>query len=207
MGSLVRLMQLESSGARLVEVTLAPGSPAAGTELARLGMPREATVVAVVRRAHVVVPRGDTVLEPGDEVLVLVSADAEDVVRSLLVADAGAGAGRGSAPPPPALRPVPARGRSSGHNGRRSIGAPAVRGQLQPRTCSRIDAPAARGTVCQHARMLVRGRSEADLDSCETLLGRSTKSTVIPFASRPKRGRSWSPRTSWPLGWPRLTVK
>ncbi len=36
-GSLVRLMQLESSGARLVEVTLAPGSPAAGTELARLG--------------------------------------------------------------------------------------------------------------------------------------------------------------------------
>ena len=77
-GSLVRLMQLESSGARLVEVTLAPASPAAGTELSRLGMPREATVVAVVRRAHVVVPRGDTVLEPGDEVLVLVSADAED---------------------------------------------------------------------------------------------------------------------------------
>ena len=52
-------------------------------------MPREATVVAVVRRAHVVVPRGDTVLEPGDEVLVLVSADAEDVVRSLLVSDSG----------------------------------------------------------------------------------------------------------------------
>lgn len=75
----------------MVEVTLAPGSPAAGTELARLGMPREATVVAVVRRAHVVVPRGDTVLEPGDEVLVLVSADAEDVVRSLLVADAAPG--------------------------------------------------------------------------------------------------------------------
>jgi trk system potassium uptake protein len=88
-GSLVRLMQLESSGARLVEVTLAPGSPAAGTELSRLGMPREATVVAVVRRAHVVVPRGDTVLEAGDEVLVLVSADAEDVVRSLLVTDSG----------------------------------------------------------------------------------------------------------------------
>jgi trk system potassium uptake protein TrkA len=90
-GSLVRLMQLESSGARLVEVTLAPGSPAAGTELAHLGMPREATVVAVVRRAHVVVPRGDTVLEPGDEVLVLVSADSEDVVRSLLVADVAPG--------------------------------------------------------------------------------------------------------------------
>jgi trk system potassium uptake protein len=102
-GSLVRLMQLESSGARLVEVTLAPGSPAAGTELSRLGMPREATIVAVVRRAHVVVPRGDTVLEPGDEVLVLVSADAEDVVRSLLVADnrpGGAWLGSASATAP-----------------------------------------------------------------------------------------------------------
>jgi len=85
-GSLVRLMQLESSGAHLVEVTLAPGSPAAGRELVRLGMPREATVVAIVRRAHVVVPRGDSVLEPGDEVLVLASPDSEDAVRALLVA-------------------------------------------------------------------------------------------------------------------------
>jgi trk system potassium uptake protein TrkA len=87
-GSLVRIMQLESSGAHLVEVTLAPGSPAAGKELAYLGMPREATVVAIVRRAHVVVPRGDSVLEVGDEVLVLASPDSEDAVRSLLVADA-----------------------------------------------------------------------------------------------------------------------
>jgi len=85
-GSLVRLMQLESSGAHLVEVTLAPGSPAAGVELASLGMPRDASVVAVVRRAHVVVPRGDTVLEAGDEVLVLVSPESEDAVRALLVA-------------------------------------------------------------------------------------------------------------------------
>lgn len=85
-GSLVRLMQLESSGAHLVEVTLAAGSPAAGRELSRLGMPRDATVVAVVRRAHVVVPRGDTVLEVGDEVLVLASPESEDSVRSLLVA-------------------------------------------------------------------------------------------------------------------------
>ncbi|HTV11694.1 MAG TPA: TrkA family potassium uptake protein [Acidimicrobiales bacterium] len=85
-GSLVRLLQLESSGAHLVEVTLAPGSPAAGQQLAQLGMPRDATVVAVVRRAHVVVPRGDTTFEVGDEVLVLASPESEDAVRALLVA-------------------------------------------------------------------------------------------------------------------------
>lgn len=112
-GSLVRLMQLESSGAHLVEVTLAAGSPAAGKGLSALGMPRDATVVAIVRRAHVVVPRGDTMLEPGDEVLVLASPESEDAVRSLLVADAtSSGPGWSVNPaetPPPSFAPQPGR--------------------------------------------------------------------------------------------------
>jgi Trk K+ transport system NAD-binding subunit len=48
-------------------------------------VPRDATVVAVVRDDHLIVPRGDTRLAIGDEVLVLVTADAEDVVQQLLV--------------------------------------------------------------------------------------------------------------------------
>jgi trk system potassium uptake protein TrkA len=86
-GSLVRLLQLEGGrggGARLVEVTLADDSPAAGYSIADLEVPRDATIVAVVRDTHVVVPRGDTVLDTGDEVLALVTADSEDVVRSIL---------------------------------------------------------------------------------------------------------------------------
>jgi len=115
-GSLVRLMRLESSGAHLVEVTLAPESPAAGMELSRLGMPRDATVVAVVRREHVVVPRGDTVLEAGDEVLVLASPDSEDAVRALLVARGAMDAGsqgtdddRFPGSPPLVVRPAEPR--------------------------------------------------------------------------------------------------
>jgi trk system potassium uptake protein len=42
-------------------------------------------VVAVVRDDHLLVPRGDTRLAIGDEVLVLVTADSEDVVQQLLV--------------------------------------------------------------------------------------------------------------------------
>jgi trk system potassium uptake protein TrkA len=86
-GSLVRLLQFQGGLAHLVEVTLAEDSPAAGTAIADLGVPREATVVAVVRQDRLVVPRGDTVLQEGDEVLVLVTADAEDDVRHLLVGD------------------------------------------------------------------------------------------------------------------------
>jgi trk system potassium uptake protein len=84
-GSFVRLLSLEGGKARLAEVTLAAGSPAIGIEIANMGLPRESTVVALLRDAHVVVPRGDTVLRQGDEVLVLVTGDAEDDVRRLLV--------------------------------------------------------------------------------------------------------------------------
>ena len=67
------------------EVTLAEGSPADGKEILELGFPRDATVVAVIRKERVIVPRGDTVLHAGDEVLVLTTPDAEDdVIVALL---------------------------------------------------------------------------------------------------------------------------
>ena len=86
-GSLVRLLQFERGNAHLVEVTLAERSPAAGTSLADLRFPRDATIVAVVRGDRLVVPRGDTVLDPGDEVMVLVTGEAERAVQQLLVGD------------------------------------------------------------------------------------------------------------------------
>ena len=84
-GSLVRLLQFQGGSAHLVEVTLAEDSPAASVAIADLGVPRDATVVAVVRDDRLVVPRGDTVLQVGDEVLVLVTADAEDDVQALFI--------------------------------------------------------------------------------------------------------------------------
>ena len=59
-GSFVRLLSFEGGEAKLAEVTLADGSPAADKEIVELGLPRDATVVAVVRQERVVVPRGDT---------------------------------------------------------------------------------------------------------------------------------------------------
>ncbi len=83
-GSLVRLFQFERGQARLVEVTLAEDSPVLAKAIADLDVPRDATFVAVIRENHVVVPRGDTVFEAGDEVLALVTPDSEDEVRGLL---------------------------------------------------------------------------------------------------------------------------
>jgi trk system potassium uptake protein TrkA len=95
-GSLVRLLSLEGGQARLSSLTLASDSPAVGAQIVDLGFPRDSTVVAVVRDSHVVVPRGDTELYEGDEVLVLVTPESEDAVTAVLAtagADADADAG------------------------------------------------------------------------------------------------------------------
>lgn len=84
-GSLVRLLQFEGGDAHLVEVTLADDSPARGRPLSELAMPRDASIVAVVRSGRVVIPRGDTVMTIGDEVVVLVASDSVDEVKGMLV--------------------------------------------------------------------------------------------------------------------------
>jgi trk system potassium uptake protein len=83
-GTFVRLLSFEGGKARLAEVRLATDSPAAGKEIVALGVPREATVVAVLRDDHVIVPRGDTLVQAGDEVIVLVTDESEDEVRRIL---------------------------------------------------------------------------------------------------------------------------
>jgi trk system potassium uptake protein TrkA len=84
-GSLVRLLQFEGGKARLEEVTLAESSPAVGKLVSELGMPRDSTLVAIVRDEHVIVPRGDTPLQAGDEVLVLLTPDSESGVHEVFI--------------------------------------------------------------------------------------------------------------------------
>ena len=81
-GSLVRLLSFEGGQVRLSEVRLAESSPAAGKQIQDMGFPRDSTVVAVLRGDGVVVPRGDTQLAIGDEVLVLVTEESEAAVHA-----------------------------------------------------------------------------------------------------------------------------
>ncbi len=83
-GKLIEILRFEHGLARLVEVTLAPDSPVVEQTISELAIPREATIVAILRESHLVVPRGETVFEVGDEVLALVTPDSEDEMRELL---------------------------------------------------------------------------------------------------------------------------
>ena len=95
-GTLVRLLSFEGGRARLSEATLTDESPAIDQDLAGLPLPRDCTVVAVLRESHVIVPRGDTVLRSGDEVLVLTVPDVEDEVVEVLLGPGGARSSAGA---------------------------------------------------------------------------------------------------------------
>ncbi|HUP87246.1 MAG TPA: NAD-binding protein [Acidimicrobiales bacterium] len=87
-GSLVRLLEFEGGEAQLIEVTLAEDSPAKDRTIMDLDVPRDATIVAILRGGQVVVPRGDTLLHGGDEVLALTTRDSEDAVKRILIGGA-----------------------------------------------------------------------------------------------------------------------
>jgi trk system potassium uptake protein TrkA len=84
-GQLVRLLSLGSAGATIQEVRLSDTAPAVGSNIAALGLPRESTVVAVIREEQVIVPRGDTTLAADDEVVLLTTGDTDEAVTTILV--------------------------------------------------------------------------------------------------------------------------
>ena len=83
-GSLVRLFQLEHGHVEVVEITLDADSPVVGKALKDLSVPRDSTIIAVIRDQHVVVPRGDTTFHENDEVLALVAPESIAALRTLL---------------------------------------------------------------------------------------------------------------------------
>lgn len=84
-GNLVRLMQLKGGKAELVEVTLADKSPACNRSLGEIHLPRSASVVAIVRDSRVLIPESAMVLRAGDEVMALITEDAETAVQQIFI--------------------------------------------------------------------------------------------------------------------------
>jgi trk system potassium uptake protein TrkA len=83
-GDLVRLLSLEQGKVALMEVTLAEGSPADGKTVRELDLPNDCALVAIIRARHVIVPKDETPLEAGDEVLALAAPEAEGDLRRIL---------------------------------------------------------------------------------------------------------------------------
>ena len=70
-------VQLDAlSGVATEAVVIAPGAAAAGRTIAEVPWPREAVVASVRRGERLLLPRGDTRLEPGDELSAVVDGEA-----------------------------------------------------------------------------------------------------------------------------------
>ncbi len=95
--------------AKLVDLRVEAGSPAAGRELRDLALPGSAVVMLLVRADHLMAPRGHTMIEAGDHVFIFCDPTDEHAVRGMFEAgNTGAGgpeAGAADAAPPSSAEP------------------------------------------------------------------------------------------------------
>ena len=84
---LVHLMTLKHAQVAIVEATVEEGAPVAGKTLAELDIPENVVVSAVLRDGSLILPKGDTVLQPDDEVIALASRESEEAFREMMTGD------------------------------------------------------------------------------------------------------------------------
>ncbi len=76
---------VKDTDAEALEMLLDAGSPSIGVTLMNLGLPRDAVLGGISRGDKVIVPRGDTVLNAGDHVVIFAKSEAIDAVEKLLL--------------------------------------------------------------------------------------------------------------------------
>jgi trk system potassium uptake protein TrkA len=84
-GDLVRLFSLREGQANLVELTLPDGAPVAGRGTRDLDLPKDASLVAIVRGHRVITPTPEEPLEAGDELLFVALPEAEAAIRDAVI--------------------------------------------------------------------------------------------------------------------------
>lgn len=87
-GDLVRLMTFRQGQANLVELTLPDTTALAGKPVAKLALPRDAALVAILRGGRVIVPQRDDALEGGDELVFIAPAEVEDALSAAILGTA-----------------------------------------------------------------------------------------------------------------------
>ena len=75
LGDMMTLLKLRKGQYSLVEEKVAPESFAAGKAIRDLELPEKCVLVVVIRKGELMIPNSDTVLQPADEVLAVVSTN------------------------------------------------------------------------------------------------------------------------------------
>jgi trk system potassium uptake protein len=86
---LLHLLDLPQERLEIIEVDVAEGSPAAGTTVKDLGLPDGSLVISILRHGTGFVPLADSVIEAGDEVLLVLDTGLEEKVTERFISPAG----------------------------------------------------------------------------------------------------------------------
>jgi trk system potassium uptake protein len=74
---LVHLLDLEEEQLEIIEMEVAENAPAAGRKVIDIDLPDGSLIISVLREGGGIVPKGDTVIEAGDEVLLVLDPGVE----------------------------------------------------------------------------------------------------------------------------------
>jgi trk system potassium uptake protein TrkA len=81
---LVHLMTLKHGQIAIVEATVEEGAPVANKTLAEIDFPSNVIISAVMRDGSMILPKGDTLLKPDDEVIALANKESEEAFRQMM---------------------------------------------------------------------------------------------------------------------------
>jgi trk system potassium uptake protein TrkA len=84
LGDMMTLLKLRKGQFSVVEEKVHPTAAAAGKALQELMLPDQCVIAAVIRKGDLIIPRGEVVLQPADEVLAIVHASQVGDLAALL---------------------------------------------------------------------------------------------------------------------------
>jgi trk system potassium uptake protein TrkA len=88
---LVHLLALEEERLEIIELEVQPDAPAAGTRAVDVALPEGSLIISVLREGKGFVPKADTVIEPGDQVLLVLDPGLEESITPYFSPNGGGG--------------------------------------------------------------------------------------------------------------------
>jgi trk system potassium uptake protein len=83
LGDMITLLKLRRGNYSIVEEKIPPGARAIGLAIKDLGLPEHCVIAGIIRKGEVIVPRGITTFEAGDEVLAVTDAEGANELSEL----------------------------------------------------------------------------------------------------------------------------
>ncbi|HXW58747.1 MAG TPA: TrkA family potassium uptake protein [Solirubrobacteraceae bacterium] len=79
---LVHLLALEEEGLEIIELEVSVGAPTIGERVGDIALPEGSQIISVLRDGSGFVPKADTVIQEGDEVLLVLDHGLEDAITA-----------------------------------------------------------------------------------------------------------------------------